>query len=360
MRKDLTKKTFQAALFGIIVVFLMGVVFLYFSTENCFRIMQGRSVFEELLPEEIDDQIVDITLKENFGMFMEEYSKNTKTNIEISEAFYYIIWTGNDDAEDYRYMAIKVPASYEDEMDQMTDNTYNYIESEPIELSGAIEKMSEEDYQYFKEYFIESGFTEEEFEQATIPYYISVGTLTDGAFMAYVLFGAGVLCTVLGIWLFVSALRGGYVKKAYKDIVASGYSESVAESDYESGEKFKRWVTVGRIFTYYVDKSSHARAILNRDIVWAYMMRTTHRTNGIKTATTYAVYLYTINNKKKPIIINMKNEQESDNMLAYINEKLPWVMVAYDDEVCGLYYKDYETFLQQKYYALRPKQDFAV
>lgn len=354
MRKELTKKTFQGALFGIIVVLVMGIVFLYFSAENFFRFIQGHYEFEKLTPDEINNQIVDVTLKENFGAFLEEYSRSSETHYERSEAFYYVIWTGDDDVEDYRYMAIKVPASYEDKMEEMAENTYNYMVSEPISFSGAIEKMTDEEYRYFKEYFIESGFTEEEFEDATLPYYISVGKLTDGAFMVVVVFAGGAICLVAGIWLFISALSGGYVKKLFKDAEAAGYSEAVVESDYEAGTEFKKNTKVGNLFTYYIDNGNHARALLNRDIVWAYMVTTTHRTNGVKTGTSYSVNLFTIKNKKKPVTVWLKNEQAAQDMVKHINEYMPWAVAGYSDEINRFYHNQYETFLQQRYNAYRP------
>lgn len=360
MRKELTMKTLKAGLFGIVVVFIMGIVFLYFTAGSFFRVIKGHSVFEELLPEEINNQIVDITLKDNFGMFMEEYSKNTETNIERSEAFYYVIWTGDDNAENYRYMAIRVPVSYEDEMEEMAENTYNYIASEPIEFSGAIEKMSDEDYRYFKEYFMESGFTEEEFEEATIPYYIHVGKLTDGVFVLVFLFVFGVACTIGSIIIVIMTMNGNSIKKIFTDFEEAGYSESVAEIDYAAAVEFKNTVKIGNLFTFYIDKKGKARALLNKELVWVYLITTTHRTNGIKTGTTYEMNLFSVKNPKQAIKIQMKNEQASRGMMEYINEHMPWVIVGYTDEISKLYYKDYETFLQQRYYVYRTDDSSAI
>lgn len=354
MKKDLTKKTFKSALFGVVSLVIIGIVLLYFSTGNFFRILKGHTAFEELLPGEISNQIVDASIKDNFGAFMEEYSKNTKTRVETSKAFYYVIWTGDDNAEDYRFMAIKVPASYEDEMEKMADNTYNYMSSEPIEFSGSIEKMSDEEYRYFKEYFMDSGYTTAEFEQYTLPYYIDVDKLTGvSAVVTIIMFAAGVLCLIAGIWKFISALTGGKVKKLYKDIEAYGYNESVVEADYQAGIEFKNSARISNLFTYYIDASSHARALLNKDIVWAYMQTTTHRTNGIKTATTYAINVFTINNKKNAIVIGVKNEKIALEMVEYLSSHMPWAVVGYHDEISRMYHGDYETFLQQKYHTFR-------
>ena len=350
MKKDLIRKTFKSSLFGIVVMLIIGIALLYFFAGSFFRILKGHTVFEELEPNEISSQIVDASIKDNFGAFLEEYSKNTKTNIETSKAFYYVIWTGDDDAKDYRYMAIKVPASYEDEMEDMANNTYNYMANEPIQFSGSIEKMDDQEYRYFKEYFLDGGYSEAEFEEATIPYYIDVDRLTGAsAIFTIILFAVGVLLVVISIWKFISALTGGKVKKLYKDIEAAGYNESVVEADYAAGVDFKRSTKVGNIFTYYLDNSSYARAFLNKDIVWAYMQTTTHRTNGIKTATTYAINVFTINDKKNPILVEVKNEKVALEMVEYFSSHMPWAVVGYSDEISGFYYREYEAFLQQRY-----------
>ncbi len=354
MIKDLTKKTFKSALFLMLVVLVLGIVLVYFSASGFFRVIKGHSVFEELAPEEISNQIVDASIKDNFGAFLEEYSKNTKTRVETSKAFYYVIWTGDDEAEDFRYMAIKVPASYEDEMEKMADNTYSYLSNEPIEFSGSIEKMTDEEYRYFKEYFMDGGYTEEEFEQYTLPYYIDVNKLTGGsAVVAVILFVGGCFSIISGIWLCVSALTGGLVKKMCKDIEAAGYTESVADADYQAGVDFKKSTRISNIFTYYIDSHSQARALLNKDIVWAYLQTTTHRTNGIKTATTYAIKVFTINDKKNPILLDVKNEKTALEMVEYMNSHMQWAVVGYHDEISKMYYNDYETFLQQKYNTYR-------
>ena len=105
---------------------------------------------------------------------------------------------------------------------------------------------------------------------------------------------------------------------------------------------------------------SKAHIIPKDKIVWAYMKTTTHRTNGIKTGTTYEMNLFSVKNPKQAIKIQMKNEQASRGMVEYINEHMPWTIVGYTDEISKLYYKDYETFLQQRYYAYRTDDSSAI
>lgn len=121
--------------------------------------------FTELSPEEIGNQFVYVDLTDNFGCFLEEYaSYSDETKIE---ALYYVIWTGDDDAADWCYMAIKVPAEYEEQMEAM----YNG-DTSPIYFYGGIRKFDKEENSYFEDYFKNSDWSDEDIMEGTIPYYI--------------------------------------------------------------------------------------------------------------------------------------------------------------------------------------------
>ena len=82
-------------------------------------------------------------------------------------------------------------------------------------------------------------------------------------------------------------------------------------------------------------------------IVWAHIKTTTHRTNGIKTGTTYEVIVYTYN--KKFISIGVKKENVGQEILEYMNQTMPWVVVGYSDDLNRLFFSNYPEFLQLRY-----------
>ena len=349
MKKDLTKKTFKSALFGVVSLVIIGIVLLYFSTGNFFRILKGHTAFEELLPGEISNQIVDASIKDNFGAFMEEYSKNTKTHVETSKAFYYVIWTGDDNTEDWRYMAIKVPASDEAAMEATAEATYNYEYSEPIEYSGAINKMTDEEYEYFVDYFYESGWTDADIEAGTLPYYIDAGALVGGsAVFVFILMGVGAALILIAIIRLVIAISGKGLNTIKKEIADAGLSEADAEYDYENAKTFgkKSDICIGRKLTVFM-LGSKPHAVANNKVVWAYHRTTTHRTNGIKTGTTYQVVLNTYD--RQTFNIDVNKESMGQEVLEYINNTMPWVVVGYNDDLNRMYCSDYQNFLQLRY-----------
>ena len=352
MLAELKKKSIMRAIPLVLLFVIAGGVLFAAEFSNIRSLLRGHVKFETLLPDEINgDLIVEASINANFGAYMEEYSKNTKTNVTRTTDIYYVIWTGDDDSEDYKYMGIKVPASYGGQMDRMAEATYNYEMSDTIHFTGAVNKMSSEEYQYFREYFQESDWTDEEIDEYTLPYYISVGALTGGAATsAYVIFGIGIALIVFGVIILLYALSGGDVKAFQKEAATLGMSEMELEAEYAGARVMiqKDNLRIGRRLIFYMT-GRRTRVIVNAKIVWAYQQSTTHRTNGIKTGTTYEILVYLLN-EKKARRINMPGEEKAGEVLQYMYENIPTAVVGYTDELLSLFNKDYQGFLNLRYH----------
>lgn len=357
MFEKLKKKCVTKSLASVIILIVIGIALIVLEFSNFISLMNGHVKFETLAPDEINENlIVDASINANFGCFIEEYEENTKTHVTRTTSLYYVIWTGDEDAEDFRYMGIKVPVADKSAMEDMAEATYNYEYSDAIEYSGAVNKMSDEEYGYFKDYFLESGFTEQEIEDYTLPYYIQVGALTGGAAItAYVIFGIGVLLVLIGIVILIMAISGNGLKTIKKELAAAGFSESDADYEYEGARSFgkKGDFRIGRRLTFFMT-GSKPHAVPNEKIVWAYQKTTTHRTNGIKTGTTYQIALNTY--EKKAFCISIQSESVGQEILGCINETMPWAVVGYNDDLNKLYCKDYQNFLQICYNEKRQDQ----
>ena len=102
--EELKKQSFRKALVTAIVLLIIGAGIVAI----CARFIIYEK-FEDLAPEEIKNQNVTIDLTANFGSYLEEYSENTKTHKRTTTDLYYVIWTGDDEATEYKYMSVKVP-----------------------------------------------------------------------------------------------------------------------------------------------------------------------------------------------------------------------------------------------------------
>lgn len=356
MFENLRKKSIKKVVAIVILLVVIGLIFVISQMSNLFALMRGRVEFESLAPNQIKSNIiVDVEIEYNFGAFLEEYEKNTKTNVTRTTDMYYVIWTGDEDDLDYRYMAIKVPASDIDAMEAMAEATYYYEYVEPIKYSGTIKKMDSEELRYFEEYFLESGFTREELTDYILPYYIETGKLVGSdAGLVYFLLIFGLALIVVGVVILVSTINGGSLKALKRELETYGITEDAAEMEYENARIYGD-IRIGNRLVFYMS-GSNPHTILNDKLVWAYQNTTTHRTNGIKTGTTYSVVLSTTD--RKSINIGVSNENMALAVLQDIKQNMPWVIVGYSDDLRNMYNKDFANFLELLYNKVKSGQQF--
>lgn len=356
MFEELRKISFKKSLFLTILLLIAGVALSLFNAGNAFFAATGYADFASLSPDEIKNQLVDVELWETFGCYMESGSEDTSTHRVTITDYNYIIYTGgvNDVDVEYKYMSIKVPKKYGDKMETMTENTYNGLITSPLSFSGKIKKLDSEEYEYFEDFWKEAGFTADEIEDMTLPYYIET-TDSKGIQQAFYigLFLIGLALIVWGIFRIFKAARGSYLDSFRKDIASIGCTEYTVESDFSLADSHAKnnAIKIGRLFTYYNMKTAIPRAIPNTKIMWAYQSTTTHRTNGIKTGTTYAVTVLA-EGYKSPISISVANEATAQQILQKLNTSFPWIIVGYSDDLCKLYKKDLAQFLSLKYNAV--------
>lgn len=349
MLEELKKKSIKKSLPQVLILLIAGIVMIVLELPNIKALLRGKVQFETLQSEEINEElIVDASIDANFGCYMEEYEENTSTHYTRTTDLYYVIWTGDENSENYCYMGIKVPASDGNVMDAMTEATYNYEYSEPIHYTGAIKKMPSEDYRYFKDFFISSGWSEEEIEAYTLPYYINVGALVDGAATtAYVVCGLGVAMIIISLVLFFWAVSGGTLKTLKKELADTGFSEMNVDYEFKDVASFNKGdIRIGSRLMF-IMTGSKPHAIVNEKLVWAYERTVTHRRNGIKTGTTYEVVLNTYD--KKSFHIAVANEQTAQEVLQYISQKMSWTAIGYNDELNRMFKKDFQNFLNLRY-----------
>lgn len=359
MFEALKKKSIKKSLAPAIILLVIGFLLAGVQIPSAIAILKGHQQFEELTPYEIKgNMIVDVNLSVNLGAFIEEWEENTTTHVTKTTDMWYVIWTGDEDDMDYRFMGIKVPASEISKMDEMCEAYYYGEYFEPIQYSGNIQKMDKEELSYFEDFFLESGMTEEELEDWILPYYINVGALTGGsAVTVWVFVVIGLVLIAIGIIIMILAMTGGKLKALKKELEALGISESEAEYEYESSPDFYNGteIRIGRRLIFYM-MGSTPHVLLKDKLVWAYQNTTTHRTNGIKTGTTYSVVLNTI--EKKSMHLSVASEAQAVNILQYINQDMPWVVVGYNDDIRRLYNGDFQNFLQMLYYKVKNGQNY--
>lgn len=354
MLETLKKKSFKSSLVFSVILLIAGCALVFYHLGNAISVFTGYTDFTTLAPEEIRSQLVDVELYQNMGCFMESGTQDKNTRRVSISHYYYIIYTGayDDPDTEYKFMAIKVPRDFGSKMDAMTEATYNGLLSNPLSFSGKIRKFDSDETKYFNEYMRDAGFTDAEIEAETLPYCIDVfkNGKTGWNIFYIVLFAGGIFLIGWAVFRIVKASKGGYMKNFLQAIEQSGCSESYVESDMNSAVFYDKKGTfrIGRLFTYYSLFSTEPSAIPNSKIMWAYQTTTTHRTNGIKTGTTYSIMVW-VEGRKNAISISVADEGTAQKALQQLSDTCPWIVVGYSDDLKSLFNKNREQFLQLRY-----------
>lgn len=350
MFETLRKKALKATLVWSIILMIVGLGLIIFRAQATYYTVFGYAKFEDLEPDEIKSQFVDIEMTLNYGFFLEEYEKKTNSTYRKTTYYYCSIPTGDGSDLSYPDMSIKVPASYEKQLDQIYDNTVEGHYSVPLSLSGRIRKLTDEEYGYFEKAYKKIGYTDDDIDEYTLPYCIEViNNKVAYNILSVLVFIAGLALIAFGIIRIMKAAKGDTLKELKKTIAEAGCTEASAEADYNAAQTFTKDgnIRVGKVFTYYISGAT-PKAIPNSKIMWTYQTTTTHRTNGIKTGTTYSLMVF-VDGVKNSVTLSMPNEAVTREILRKMDETLPWVVVGYTDDLKRLFNKNRAEFLDLRY-----------
>lgn len=353
MLEELKKKSMKKAMRSIIVVVVIAIALIAVFAKEMFLFLKGAESFESLTNDELPGSYVKVSVWFSAGCYAEEYTTYSNSKKERKDWLYYAIQT-----EDLNpvYMGIRVPPKDEEKMSSIVDISIRMFNGDMPDnydyekvYTGTVLKMDDTQYKYFKNFFAEGEEAEAEFLKYSLPYFIKPGYL--GNKPVYLVVGAeilGVLLLLYALLVFLRVRGGKYQKKLIKAIESEGPSAmGVAERDYTSAKEFAGNTKVGKIYTFFWN-GKHCNAAKNSNLVWAYLHKTTHSTNGIKTGTTYEVMMY--DKDKKAYRIPVSSEASATSILEHIATTMPNVVVGYDDEIARIFRKDFNGFLNIKYY----------
>lgn len=335
MLEYLRKKSIKSSVPLIIILLIGALVILALQIPHMILCCTKHDQFETLAWEDIhEDMMVDIDMKENFGCCAEKYSE--KGGKRTTTDLYYVVWTGNEYVEDFRYMSIVVQPKYGDQLDQMASDFIDGKETTTVKFSGTIRKMEEKELNRFYGYFEEGGISKTEAMDMTIPYCIDTKK-NVGMDKVMKVLGFIVNMVVIALFIFwlIWVIKGGHLGDIKKEIANSPYSIDQASSDFEGAQEVskKPLFRMGHLFVFFMNSATpHAFALEN--LVWVYPHITTHKTNGIKTGTTYEIMFVDKNNKR--VKASMGNKKEMENVMDYLSGRLNWVIFGYSEELARL------------------------
>lgn len=360
MLEELKKKGFKKSLPLSIILIIIGLVLAIYNASSAFCALAGYAKFEDLKPKQVGGKLVEADLNIVYASYLKQGTQNSSTKRTTINYVWYIIATGDiydytNYTSDCRYMALKVPKKLSSKVDDILEyyNSYGVPTTDSLKVTGKVKRfLPGKYYDYFHDLFVDDlGWTEQDFKDNTIPYYIDVNLSMDTVRYGYVfLFVGGVALILWGIIRIVNGARGSFLKRFIGDYQTAGYTDSAIESDIASATCYTKHndIRIGRLCIYYGMNSAIPRAIPNNKMMWAYQNTTTHRTNGVKTGTTYSVMIY-VDGFKNSFNIGVPDEATAQDILKKMNEILPWVVVGYSDDLRKMFNKDRAQFLQLRY-----------
>lgn len=312
------------------------------------KLVQGPVDLYSLSIDELEGAYVEADVNAILDTFA-EFTETDKYDNETIIKEYYIIPVG--EAE---YFGMGVRKSDFDKAVQISDETLEYLMGERSELTssmhvkGTIKKMDEELSGYFYEWFEESNFLEhsstEELERYALAYVMEPDEI--GLFEESLVYMVLVVCVVLLIFMIVFIVQGASgsclsrAKKFVKDNESTDSLEMI-ETDYQNAAAIEA-VRVGKFYTFFF-KGINACIVRNNDVIWAYLKRITHRTNGIKTHVTKQLMLHTRN--KVIHSIDMRSEEGIAAALKQYSMNNPQIILGFSDELEKCYRRDINAFI---------------
>ena len=378
MLQKLKSASIKKVLPGIIILYIAAAALLVYFGPDFFTWVKGPVTFEDLSIDAIKDQYVTMTFELSFGTYATEVTTTTQNGSKVSERDsmqYHAVLVGGLDRYIYtdedlywEFIGLAVPSRYFDTAKIIDRNSDDFFETYDLraldttmQVTGQILPMDDEMLRYYRSFFREADYTDEEFAVYCAPYYIKIDHLKRGH-VDFVL-AMDALAVILLLWatyMLIKALTGGYQRKLVKSLKALGEMElERADADFGSASEAVKGIRIGR--NYLFDCSGAKTDVFAlRQVAWAYTHQVNHQKYGRTVSTSYSIILYT--EDKKQHQLTMPSKTSCDQVIDELNRKCPAGIFGYSDELKTLFNKNYDEFTRlrrQKEAEINQTQGFA-
>lgn len=358
MFKELKKMSLKRVGIQLIESILIIAVILFIFGADMITFMNGPKKLDSLPLTELEDAYVTADIYAILDVFAEYYTEDSNGGTTTTKS-YYIIPVG-----DYEYMALEVPKNedYTPELEEIYDETYEYLmgNQEYLEntstIRGSINPLEGEVYDYYIEWFHESGFIEnvttEEINEIALPYLLQIDYAGESEIsLLKVMIAIILIILAYDLIILLFALSGisilpikRYLKKHEDKINLERFEADFLQADSIGKITFfKNTIRIGNGYTFYLS-NCFAKVIANEDIVWVYMENYTRKLYGLKLFSLQSIHLYTYTKKQYQIYINDQNTIHK--AIDVLVSKQPHMVAGYSDERKKLFKKDFDSFMK--------------
>ncbi|MBD5544235.1 MAG: hypothetical protein HDR01_08375 [Lachnospiraceae bacterium] len=333
MLQELKEKSSKQTKTAVIICLIISVALLvgaWFAGLS--ELAKGTANLNDLMDDEIGKRYV----KADIYAVMDYYAYTTEDGETVEKE--YIIPVGEES-----YMGLVVRDSNIRKCDELIEATTAYMNGEidtlstPFHVKGTILPMEEESLKYYKQYYEAIGWTDEELE-VFLPYYLKVDYIGEwhcsGIYLICLL---ALIPILIAIWKILKNARGGYYK------MVTAYCKKAPDYDRAMADLDRFYRTTAPVHGFRIARDffmapngSNVLLLESKELLWAHQVTTTHRTNGIKTGTSYSIKLNLRSGKNYNIGLS---EQQVQDVLEAIGRTLPFVFIGYDDELSAAYHR---------------------
>ncbi len=296
-------------------------------------------------PEELDGKYVTLDVDWVIGVFAEESSRNTKTNVTTTTSICYLGDYYDVDTDYEIIYGIKVSDSKKDRLERILDEIISgSYPSEKQRITGTFKKMDGKMLQYYNE-TLDEDFSNTPVD--SIPYAIFDEEVNGIDIVIVYILTAGAAIAFIVAFIGLIGLFAGKPEKYITKFLDSNSKISLSqlELDYSKGKIIGKNIVAGRKYTFY-QSGAYLRVIDHTELVWAYYFSRSgkHSQSLVRT----------FNINKKKLDINAC-KADAEALLQHYQDSQPQMIVGYDRELEKCFNKDFETFLGYCYKEAKAK-----
>ncbi|MDO5601818.1 MAG: hypothetical protein Q4G07_03525 [Oscillospiraceae bacterium] len=339
------KKSMMHAAIWSVCLLVLAAVMLFATGFGVFKLLGGPKNIHRMTADEMPGAYVEADLD-----WLVDYYAYTKRNSKTVEREY-IFGTDRN-----IFMGVACRGDVMEKAQDLMEECQAYIDGETDRITknfvvtGTIVEMDAESKRFFKDYFRDVDTSGIDLLNG---YYLQVNWLGNMHQDATWMLTIGALaCIIIALFMFIRAAMGSGQKK----LLAYCAKSENPEATRERLEQFwQETPVIGKLrmneeWMIY-EEGAKQKLLETPHIIWAYQSTTQHRTNGIKTGKTYALMLCDDQGKTTALGASEKEVQE---MLAYMDEHFPHIVLGYKQELDHLYRSDRARFRQLRQEAPAP------
>lgn len=349
LKKNCKKSFFVRIIITIVIIVGLGI----WKGGSIFQYIKGpTAIGVGTNLDSLEGKYVTYNAKYLIDEFIRKTSKNSKTNVEKLTDIGYLVY----DVDNNYFLGILVNAKTQNKMNQLIQESWDWMNgdienvSSFVAVTGTLEKLTGQKLSYFNETV--DNFISEEMKNSAYAVCITDKEI-DGMSIEgiYVIMGALVIAILYFIYICIRAGSNQYDKNIKKYLTKNTQvSLSDIESDFNAAQKVTDKIWVGKRWTIFTE-GMYAKILPNDQIVWAYYYKRTGK-NSVSRINTYCF--------DKTVEYIQASESVAEQILGIYQMQQPHIVIGYSKEIQKDFDKDYQKFLQARYYPSQQPESAAT